>query len=96
MLSCLLVACKGEDGKDESAIDENPQGRDFYIKDDGTYAVAVGNAKYLSEIVIPATYKGKAVTEIAYNGFSSNSKLKTITISEQQRGNDRERQGVFL
>ena len=49
---------------------ENPQGLDFFLKDDGTYAVAMGNAKYLSKIVIPATYNGRAITEIADNGFS--------------------------
>jgi len=55
----------GEPGKDLTATDENVQGLDFYLKDDGTYAVGIGTAFYLSEIEIPATYKGKAVTEIA-------------------------------
>ena len=56
-------------GEDATVTDENPQGLAFYLKDDDTYAVAVGSAKYLSRIEIPATYKGKAVTEIADNGF---------------------------
>ena len=38
---------------------------DFYLKDDGTYAVDIGSAMFLSKIVIPSTYRGKAVTEIA-------------------------------
>ena len=65
---------------------ENPQGLAFYLKDDGTYAVAIGNAKYLSKIVIPATYCGKAVTEIATLGFGDdsvgNTVLKEITIPD--------------
>lgn len=60
---------------------ENPQGLDFYLKDDGTYAVAVGNAKYLSKVVIPSTYLGKAVTEIAYEGFTECTKITEIVIS---------------
>ena len=55
---------------DNRPVVENPLGLAFYLKDDGTYAVSCGEAKYLSEIEIPATYKGKAVTEIATKGFS--------------------------
>ena len=61
-----------------SSDSENPQGLDFYLKDDGTYAVAIGNAKYLSKIVIPSTYLGKAVTEIAALGFGDDSVANTI------------------
>ena len=71
---------KAEGGNGESA--ENPQGLDFYLKDDGTYAVAIGNAKYLSNIVIPETYLGKAVTEIANIGFLQAQNLKSITIPD--------------
>ena len=61
---------------------ENPQGLAFYLKDDGTYAVAIGNAKYLSKIVIPATYCGKAVTEIAVLGFYIDSEIKNPILKE--------------
>ncbi len=61
-----LKGDKGDTGaQGESAYseeEENPQGLDFYLLPDGTYAVAVGKAIYLEEIVIPATYKGKNVT----------------------------------
>ncbi|MBQ7355822.1 MAG: leucine-rich repeat protein, partial [Clostridia bacterium] len=68
---------------DESV--ENPQGLDFFLKDDGTYAVGIGRAKLLSRIVIPSTYKGKAVTEIApYFGATNydaeNWRVKEIVI----------------
>ena len=44
--------------------DENPQGLDFYLLPNGTYAVGGGTAYYLEEIVIPSTYKGRPVTKI--------------------------------
>ena len=61
-------------------IDNNPQGLDFYLQDDGSYAVAVGKARLLSHIDIPATYKQKSVTSIANDGFSDCSLLTTITL----------------
>ncbi len=71
---------KGEKGdKGDTATDDNPQGLDFYPLSDGTYAVGAGRARYLEEIIIPATYNGKAVTQIAGNGFNGCS-LKKITI----------------
>ena len=72
----------GEPGKDGvgGSANENPQGLDFYLKDDGTYAVAVGNAKYLSHIEIPELYCGKPVTEIAYDGFKGAQNLKSVSI----------------
>ena len=62
-----------------SCADENPQGLLFITKDDGTYAVAIGDAKNLSRIEIPATYKGAPVTEIGrFEG--PNSILKEVII----------------
>ena len=75
----------GEDGKDFTPVDDNPQGLDFFLKDDGTYVVEIGSAKYLSKIVIPATYKGRAVTEIGPFGgddIRSNDILTEITIPD--------------
>ena len=68
--------------KAEAEKNENPQELDFYLQDDGTYMVASGNAKYLSNIVIPKTYNGKAVTGIAAQGFSDCEKLVSITIPD--------------
>lgn len=52
----------------------------FYPKDDGTYGVGVGNSLLLSNIVIPETYNGAAVTEIIEQGFSNLKKLSSITL----------------
>lgn len=55
---------------------------DFYPKPDGTYAVAIGDAKYLDEIVIPKKHKGKSVTEIAQSGFASAPNLESVVIPD--------------
>ncbi|MBE6604270.1 MAG: leucine-rich repeat domain-containing protein [Ruminococcaceae bacterium] len=55
-----LKGDKGEDGKNTDQ--ENPQGLDFFLLPDGTYAVGIGEAVFAKEITVPATYKGKAVT----------------------------------
>ena len=73
-----LGKLKDADGND--LIDENPQGLQFLKQDDGTYAVAVGDAKYLNNITIPATYKGGAVVRIAKEGFKNCPNLEAITI----------------
>ncbi len=59
--------------------DDNLQGLDYYLQDDGTYAVSVGKAKYLSKIVIPEEYRGKTVTTIIDDGFD-NAKVTDLTL----------------
>lgn len=62
--------------------EENAEGFVFYLKDDGTYAVSGGYASLLSVIEIPATYKGRAVTEIADGAFCRFKNLKTLRIPD--------------
>ena len=61
--------------KDSSSsdTDTNLQGLDFYLQNDGTYAVSVGKAKYLSRIVIPEKYNNRDVTAIIDQGFADAS-----------------------
>ena len=63
-------------------VDENSQGLQFYIQDDGTYKVSCGDAKYLSNIEIPATYKGGAVVYIEGFAFSNCTSLTSVTIPD--------------
>ena len=58
----------------------NPQGLNFYPTDDGNYIVSVGNAKFLSKIVIPETYLGGKVVGIDDNAFDKCDKLTEIVI----------------
>ena len=77
------VKAKGEKGDkgDVTVTNENPQGLAFCLKDDGTYAVEIGDAKYLSKIEIPATYNGKAVTEVGrFCDDNENNILQEIII----------------
>lgn len=73
-LCCLLSSC-GNKGADELA---------FFLKDDGTYVVEIGEAKYRSEIEIPEKHNGKKVTEVGYFGHvgSGNDTLTKIIIPD--------------
>ena len=87
---------RGENGDSGLGDSENPQGLDFYPLPDGTYVVSAGNAIYLEEVTIPATYHGKPVTciglpegtdhdlgEVSGNfGFAQAPYLKKITLPE--------------
>ncbi len=59
------------------AIHPSSEALAYYPLPDGTYAVSIGNAGLLTEIVIPATYNGRAVTMVV--GFSGND-IESITI----------------
>ena len=65
-----------------AATDENPQGLQFYLQDDGTYIVSCGDAKHLSSIVIPNTYKGGAVVGIDNSAFLGCSNLTSVVIPD--------------
>ena len=54
----------------QDSVSQNSLGLDFYLQPDDTYCVAVGDAKYYDEIVIPSQYNSKAVNNIA-SGCSS-------------------------
>ena len=56
------------------------QGLLFTLQSDDTYKVRVGTAVLATEITIPATYNGKAVTCIEEDGFSALEKLTSINI----------------
>ena len=57
---------------------------DYYLLDDGTYGVKAGRTAYLTEVVVPATYNGIAVTQIMddFWGYNVQPKTKKLTISE--------------
>ncbi len=70
----------GKITNEENKENEGTIGLEYYQLDDGNFAVGVGTAKLVSEVVIPATYNGKTVTRIVDNGFSDAKALKKITI----------------
>lgn len=83
MLSAVTVVCSAlaltSCKSDDKGTDEGTIGLAYYPLDDGTYAVAVGETLYLSEIIIPANHNGKPVSAIIDEGFQ-NAKIKSITI----------------
>ncbi|MBO5907407.1 MAG: leucine-rich repeat domain-containing protein [Clostridia bacterium] len=66
----------------DNTEEKGTEGLSFYPLPDGTYAVSVGKATFLEEIVIPSTYEGKSVSQILEKGFSGCSNLKYITIPQ--------------
>lgn len=61
---------------------EGTEGLAYYLLPDGTYGVMAGTALYVSEVVIPATYNGKAVTQILHNAFANAPNLTSVTLPE--------------
>ena len=67
-------------GRVDGAESEGTGGLEYYPLPDGTYAVSGGTAKYMTEIVIPATYKGKAVTVIQESAFADFPNLISVKV----------------
>ena len=99
LLSLLLVGCGTNTSSENPSSEiqsseiassetttsyENEQGLDFLLQDDGTYAVSIGNACYLSEVTIPSTYRGRTVTTVASYFISKTyeqvSKVKKVNL----------------
>lgn len=58
------------------------RGLAYYLRDDGTYTVEIGDARYMERIVIPARHRGRRVSAIGSfgNEEDANSVLKEIVI----------------
>lgn len=68
----LFVACDDKEIVDNDNNDNclnNIQGLAFYLLDNDTYGVKIGNATELSNITIPEKYCGKPITLIMESGF---------------------------
>ena len=100
LLMCgLLFSCNGRNNSNnEENLDNEPtnsssfevdeQGLAFYPLDDGTYGVGIGNAYYLSNIIVPSSHNGRSVTKVVQEGFggdfvySHNPIVKSIELPE--------------
>ena len=71
-------------GSDATVVPDyiGSDGLAFYPLNDTEYAVSVGTARFLEEIVIPETYKGYKVVRILEEGFSECENLKAISIPD--------------
>lgn len=79
VVSCgLFVGCGNNNSDSNNDTFLNPQGLAFYLLDNDTYGVKIGNATELSCITIPEKYCDRPVTVIMESGFEP----------EQQQGAD--------
>lgn len=60
------------------------------------YGVAVGTAKYMDHIVIPATYKGKRVTVIVHNAFMCEDEVQSVESITVPEGVEEIRENAFV
>ena len=60
----------------------DPQGLEFCPLADGSYAVAIGSARYLREIEVPASFNGRPVTAVGEGGFAGAPSLERIALPE--------------
>lgn len=81
VMACMMVAtftaCDGADGKSEAT-----EGLEYYLLPDDTFGVKAGTTLYLDKVVVPAMYKGKAVTQILNSAFQSATNLKEILLPD--------------
>ena len=77
--SCGPVEDPGKPSDDSKV---GTEGLSYQLLEDGNYAVSVGTATKVSNIVIPSTYNGKRVTVILDNGFADCTMLKSITVPD--------------
>ncbi len=84
MLVSVLSSCSVLENLQSAIWTSDLVGLTFSLKDDGTYLVEIGEAKYFSSITIPSTYNGVPVTEVGQfnNTGAINNTLKEVTISE--------------
>ena len=85
-LTIMLIACLAIAGCDstntDTAYKPATKGLKFYPLNDKECVVAVGDALYLEEIVIPKKHNGLTVVKIADEGFADCKNLKSITIPD--------------
>ena len=78
----MLCGVLGLVGCDQTKPVASSEGLKYRLLDDGTYHVSgLGSCKD-TDIVIPATYIGKAVTGIAFKAFDGCSNIKSVSTGD--------------
>jgi hypothetical protein len=73
---CVFAACEEEE---QPPIDYTTY-LSFSLLEDDTYSVSMKRDAEATEIVIPDTYEGKPVTQIAKKGFLAGNELQSVAI----------------
>ncbi len=80
----FLVGCSDKGSIQRPSIGSGPivelSNYQYYPLPDKTWAIAVGNNKYLEKLTLPEQYQGQKVTQIAENGFKDCRALREISI----------------
>lgn len=71
----LTSSVEGQVGTSVDATDDTASLFDYYLLDDGTWGIKGGRAIFLSEVEIPASYKGRPISTILENAFYYESPL---------------------
>ncbi len=91
-LAVSVSACGGEKSHEHIYNEQNDctvcgehlnftEGLKFELTEENTYTVTgIGTAEGVTELVIPAYYNGKAVTEIGRYAFSGNAEIESVVI----------------
>ncbi len=74
------ISKPSEESKDPEPGPIPTEGLSYTLLDDDTYEVSVGTATEEEEIIIPATYEGKAVTSIARQAFLGCENVTKISL----------------
>lgn len=84
MLMSVLTSCGILEDLRSMIWTSDVVGLKFTLKNDDTYLVEIGDAKYFSSITIPSTYNGIPVTEVGQfnNTDATNTTLEEVYISE--------------
>ncbi len=91
-ISLLFVAvgCGKESSNDNSnsvspqnTENEGTEGLDYYLLEDGTYAVSIGHAIFLKNITIPSMHNGKKVSTIIDTRYDrTNPNVESVLIPD--------------
>ena len=93
LTSLFITACTPEDksGKQSTPANKNEfdneekatPGLHYVVLDDGTYGVGISEeTKTLTDIVVPATYGDKPVTQVLDSGFAGATEIKTVKLPD--------------
>lgn len=82
LLCGIFVGCSDNNNTAPATFNDS-QGLEYYPLDDGSFAVSLGNALFLKNIVIPEKFNNKPVTTIIGDTYSrlGNFEIKVETVS---------------
>ena len=81
----ILIITYTDGSKEEISLQdetEGTEGLEYYPLPNNTFGVKAGTTTYLDKIIIPKTYKNKAITQILDSAFCNAKNLKEIQLPD--------------